>query len=542
MKDLRSKELVDKILKGEIDSLSDQDQAILIENREEIIKRLDAFFLKQIPCLLDNQVKPALEDKTSLFVRDPDSEEKLATVAAKKILLVPPNENCLDPAALVGGLNLAAFLEASELFPWLRKICHVSHESIEQSLLEEFISEEFAFLLADTMGQWDLLKSEIEDPAVEDFFRGACLCALALALAKGRINRNEVVDYFKSLFCRILSGELAEGMLPTYLVDSCSNFWPGECLEEIRELFGSNLVDESLVDISDVLKKFMMGKEWCIEEMRDEIETHSFCQKLQESKESSDPVQSEKLDNIISRLIEHAQITADQFFQKPERNEICSCGSGRKYKKCCMNKRPSDKLPAKIRVEESVISYGPLEQSDAWKAIPETERESILDLHDLLSKNPEKVIEAAPVYISKYPDIPMLHNFLYGAYRHLKRPREAMAVLTQTLKVFPDYFFGRIEYAHYLVRRGEPEKAHAILENAGTLSQLYPDRKIFHAAEWKGFSYVMSLCYIQKGDLNQAKVYLQILQELAPECAEVEDVVKRIKGALFLQALANAPV
>jgi tetratricopeptide (TPR) repeat protein len=131
----------------------------------------------------------------------------------------------------------------------------------------------------------------------------------------------------------------------------------------------------------------------------------------------------------------------------------------------------------------------------------------------------------------------MLYNFLYGAYRKTGRPREAMKLMKETVQLFPNYLFGRVEYALYLLRRGEPEKAHAALENAGTLSQLYPERKIFHAAEWKAFAYAMGLSWIQKGDINQAKIYLAIIQKIAPKSSQITDLQQKMKSKLFLQSM-----
>jgi tetratricopeptide (TPR) repeat protein len=183
------------------------------------------------------------------------------------------------------------------------------------------------------------------------------------------------------------------------------------------------------------------------------------------------------------------------------------------------------------------ISYGPLEESEAMKALPEDVKESILALYPLLEENPEEVLQKTPEYLSKYPGIPMLYNFLYGAYRKAGRPREAMKLMKETVQLFPNYLFGRVEYALYLLRRGEPEKAHAALKNAGTLSQLYPERKIFHAAEWKAFAYAMGLYWIQKGDINQAEIYLAIIQKITPKSSQITVLQKKMKSKLFLQSM-----
>jgi tetratricopeptide (TPR) repeat protein len=264
------------------------------------------------------------------------------------------------------------------------------------------------------------------------------------------------------------------------------------------------------------------------------MQQHSFLEELPSIVEPSNESQSQQWDRFFEQ-VNQIEIETNRALQEPRRNELCNCGSGRKYKKCCMNKPLLPDLLSNIKIEESIISYGSLEYSNSLKALPEIERESILNLYPLVAENPEEVLQIAPTYIEKYPDIPMLYNFLYGAYRKLKRPREAMNLMKKTLQIFPDYLFGRVEYALYLLRRGEPEKAHAALGNAGTLSQLYPERKVFHATEWKAFAYAMSRCWIQKNDLNQAKIYLEIVQKISPKGHEIRDLQKKMKSKVFAQ-------
>lgn len=504
MIDVQAGELLSKLLNGDMEWLSDQDKSTLTENREGVIQHLNAIFSNEIPRLLGR-------------------------------------EKCLNTTALFWGFKLAGFLGASEAFQWLQKLCHLSIEDLEQSLGDYFVTEELAYLLADTMNQWNALKSEIENPTLDEFIRSACLDALVFSVAKGRIERLEITDYFKSLFHRILNGEFDDELLCTHLVSSCADLWPGECLEEIRESFGLTLVDETHLGLDCVLEDFHRGRELCIEKLQKQIKQHCFWEVLPKFPDPSEATQSQKWDKLF-QLVNQAGTDADRALKRtsnkePQRNEICSCGSGRKYKKCCMNKPSLSELPSRIKIEESIISYDPLEHSDSMKALPEVERESILALYYLTEENPEEVVATAPIYISKYPDIPMLYNFLYGAYRKLKRPREAIKLMKETLQIFPDYFFARVEYALYLLRRGEPEKAHAALENSGTLSQLYPDRKVFHAAEWKAFAYAMSLYSIQKDDLNQAKIYLEMIQKISPKSYEIKDLQQKMKSRLFLQSM-----
>lgn len=233
--DAQTSELLGKLLNGDVERLSEQDQCLLTENREAIIKHLNTIFSKEIPLLLEG-------------------------------------ENCLDAMTLFWGLKLAGFLEAAETFEWTEKLCHLSIEDLENSLGDYFVTEELSYLLADTMNQWSVLKAIIENPDVNEFIRSACLDALVFAVAKKRIDRLEITDYFKSLFLRILNGEFDDDIFCTHLVSSCSDLWPGECLEEIRESFGLTLIDETYLGIDHVIEEFSQGKDCCIEKLQKQIQ------------------------------------------------------------------------------------------------------------------------------------------------------------------------------------------------------------------------------------------------------------------------------
>lgn len=487
MINVQTNELLNKFLNEEIEFLSDQDRAFLTENREEIIINLYAIFSEEIPFLLEKG-------------------------------------KCLNPTRLLQGLKLASFLKARETFGLLRKICLLSIETLEEALEYDLI-EDLAFLLANTMDHWSHLKLEIEDPLLDEYVRSACLEALVYAALQGEVERKDIVAYFKNLFHRILNGELDNESFSHYLIVSCCDLWPGECLEEIRELFGLELVDEIYVNIEAVLEDYAKGKEHCLTEAKLQTERCFFWEEFHDKKDLP-----QKWDNFLNKF-NKADSETKQFFKQKGRNETCACGSGQKYKKCCLNK------PSLLLIEELAITYEPLEYSDAMKALSEEERDSILDLYPLIEDNPEKVLQKAPAFIAKYPDIPMLHNYLCAAYRHLNRTREAMRVVKNMQKTFPDYFFGRVEYALYLLRRGEPEKAHAVFENVQTLSQLYPNRTVFHITEWKAFLTVITLCLIQKDDVKQAKIYLQLLNKISPQCFEAEDLEEKIKAKIFSQQM-----
>lgn len=488
-------ELLHKVLNGEIEYISQKDLLSLIKNKQPIIKYLHSLFANEIDLLVGK-------------------------------------EKCSNPTSLYWGLKLAGLLQALELSPWIEKLCSLEIEQIDDALGEYFVTDEFPYLLADTLHDWNVLKKIIENSDLDEYILRAYLEALTLFVAKNRVDRLEITDYFKSLFNRILDGELDDDYLCTPLIAACSDFWPGECLEEIRESFGLNLVDQSEIELADVLHAFSKGEETCLKNLKERILANSYLEAPSDIVESLNPNPSDDLDKLSKKLEK-----ATQAIEQPKRNDPCTCGSGRKYKKCCLNNPLSNPLSSNLQIEESTISHLPLTNLDGMETLSEFEKDSILDFYHLVKENPKEALDQIPPYIKKYPLVPCLYNYLFIAYRSLELNREAISILKKSFELFPDYLFARVEYALYLLRRGEVEKAEGALGNAMTLTQLYPERKIFHISEYKSFAYVIGCICVEKNDLNQAQIYLQFLQKICPRTIQVDDLKKKIRAATFCNYL-----
>jgi tetratricopeptide (TPR) repeat protein len=167
-------------------------------------------------------------------------------------------------------------------------------------------------------------------------------------------------------------------------------------------------------------------------------------------------------------------------------------------------------------IEETTISYEPLDDEENPHPIPQDAKEFYHDFYKIASQNPEFAIKKSLENIEKYPDVPAFYNHLHAAYCLASYKYEAIRLVKEMIQQFPNYLFARIEYAHYFLRRGEPDNAYDALGNKGTLAQLYPERTVFHISELRYFSYVMALYHIQKGDIDQAKIYLEVIKKAEP--------------------------
>ena len=469
-------EFIQNLLTGSISSITPQDKSFILENKAEILPVLLPILSFEIPSLI--------HEGTSS-----------------------------NPTALFWALELCCLLKADQAFDWLLMLCRAPTEVLYQNLGLEFVTENLSYLLASVAGnRWSLLKAEIEDSSLDEFIRAACLEALVFLVANKTLKRFDIVSYFYSLFQRILDQKLNDTILATHLSMSCVRIWPGECIEEIRELFGLGLIDTHFLSLPYALTYLTTSKENCLEDTRlrmlrqDPLRHSSSCSFSKE--------QEEELCSMLKRVWQlRTEIKSTQTsFSSPLENK----------------KKEKKQGPEQISVLEAVQTTLSYDLSTCLnEEIPLADQSTILSLFSTQQEN----LATISTYLSLYPNLPFLHYTLYKTYQFLHKRHEALEVLKNMLHQFPDYLMTRTEYALYLVRKGESKKAHAILGYALIPSQLYPKRISFHISEWIAFAHVVGCCQVLSGKEKQALNYLKVLQMLAPHAPEVKDLQARLRSS-----------
>jgi hypothetical protein len=466
-------EFVQSLLNGNISSMTPQDKSFILENKTEILPLL-------LP-ILSNEIPPLAQEGS-----------------------------CPSPTSLFWALELSCLLKAEQTFDWLRVLCRIPTEILYQNLGLEFVTENLSYLLASVAGcRWSLLKAEIEDSSLDEFIRAACLETLVFLVANKTVKRFDIISYFYSLFQRILEQKLNDTILATHLSMSCVRLWPGECIEEIRELFGLGLVDTHFISLSYALTYLTTGKELCLEDTRLRMLKQD---PLRHSTSSSfSKEQEEELCSMLKRVWQlRTEIKSSQ-------NPFSETLDPKKKQK----KAP----PAQVSVLEAVQKTLSYDLSHCLtEEIPPADLATILSLFATEQGN----LATISTYLSLYPNLPFLHYTLYKTYQHLRKRHEALEVLKNMLHQFPDYLMTRTEYALYLLRKGEGKKAHAMLGYAQVPSELYPKRSHFHISEWIAFAHVLGCCQLQAGKEKQARIYLEILKMIAPPRCRSQRLARQV--------------
>ena len=214
---------------------------------------------------------------------------------------------------------LAQFRE-KQAFPKLIRLFRKDQKTLDYFLGDTLTEDGNRCLYSVYDGNLGLLKELIEDTNANEYARGAAVEAYGFITRGDRAAREEMTGYFRRLIHERLTGDTS--MLPT-LVSSC-------------------IIDEHLFElIPDV--KFLYDKD-CIDSFFhggydgfiDCLFMYSWDRK---------PV---FIDNVVEELARWVKYSKKpkpkEPVQKPQekpkkktgRNDPCPCGSGKKYKKCCL--------------------------------------------------------------------------------------------------------------------------------------------------------------------------------------------------------------
>jgi hypothetical protein len=246
-----------------------------------------------------------------------------------------------DPEALaandramlhVFALYLLAQFREPAAYPLLCRLFSLPDE-ICLDLTGDVVTEDLARILA-SVCDTDLapMQRMIEDPAVGDYVRSACLTAHTILVCEGRVPREQVIDYFASLFRERLPRE--GGLIWSSLVVESVDLYPQELLGDIERAYGDGLIDPYYISLKSVQRTLARDQERVLQEARERyrglIDDTVAEMSCWAGFNMPDPALA-----APSGIVAPTQPVVKG--KKVGRNDPCPCGSGKKYKKCCLD-------------------------------------------------------------------------------------------------------------------------------------------------------------------------------------------------------------
>jgi len=244
---------------------------------------------------------------------------------------------------------LAQLREVRALEPTIRLFRNPRNEEVTGDTATGSLPRVLASICGGDVGP---IKAMIEDEDLDEFVRSAGVTALGVLMHSGIKTRGEVSAYFGELFRKRLVRE------PSYvwngLVAVCTDLALAEHLEEIRRAYADYLADETVDLLADVEYEIALPPgtstrtRWenyalLDDAIREMQWWHCFQPDPPKKPRKRDraflPIESAKLDAPALPRTDPSEpeprVPAVRTEPKIGRNDLCPCGSGKKYKKCC---------------------------------------------------------------------------------------------------------------------------------------------------------------------------------------------------------------
>ncbi|MBA4416739.1 MAG: hypothetical protein C0392_02340 [Syntrophus sp. (in: bacteria)] len=160
---------------------------------------------------------------------------------------------------------LGYFQEPGAHLPIIRAFC-INKEEREE-LWGDMVTETLPALLFLTCGgSLEAIKNLVLNRETYEFVRSSAVEALTYAVARGVVNRVEIIDFFSGLF----TGTEAEGDSYFWcsLASALTNLHPGEALEIIRNAYDDDLVHEGYIRLKRIEEEAAMDKETVLNQFR----------------------------------------------------------------------------------------------------------------------------------------------------------------------------------------------------------------------------------------------------------------------------------
>lgn len=215
-------------------------------------------------------------------------------------------------------------------------------------LYGDAITEDFGYILAALVGdRSDALDAMIADPQINMYVRWQAVEALLYQIHDGVVTRDSVVERLTDHLEKAIEQgeELAEG-----LIIRLDDLGAKSALPVIESAFKKGLVDPLMVSLEMVKRNIARGDEAFQETMEglrrpDDLIAHlsqwsAFRDEDEDDLESSSSGPPALTDGYFddANFVSENETTSRNEGIKIGRNDMCPCGSGKKYKKCCGRK------------------------------------------------------------------------------------------------------------------------------------------------------------------------------------------------------------
>ncbi len=154
--------------------------------------------------------------------------------------------------------------------------------------------------------------------------------------------------------------------------------------------------------------------------------------------------------------------------------------------------------------------------------------ETFLSLYSLAQENTRKAQKKVEKFRESHRDHPEVLNLLTYLYLAKRRIWKANRLIEENYAKNPDYLFAKINYGDLCLRRKKVQKIPEIFNKKSSLQELYPNKKIFHISEFRGFMVLMGFYHLALGKREAAECYHYLAERVDPKHPSTKILEKKL--------------
>lgn len=203
------------------------------------------------------------------------------------------------------------------------------------------------FLYRTCSGNIDGIKQMVLNKQAYSYCRSAAGTALVYCVAGGFADRHDILKFFSNVFTTERESSVDEFL--SFIACCMNDLYPDTVMGVIESAYKDGLISEEIIDREYFIETIESSSpESSLEKVRDEM-SRRMHESIHDYMEWWYCFNSEKYDEMLSEssfsldedLLElppwEFQETVVRTEPKVGRNDPCPCGSGKKYKKCCLH-------------------------------------------------------------------------------------------------------------------------------------------------------------------------------------------------------------
>lgn len=316
------------------------------------------------------------------------------------------NKNEGFPLFVDYAIFLLAEFQEKKTFPLLLKIASLTTQA-GYTLFNDGVMDKLTSIIISVFdGDFKSLNKIIETKEIDPEVRGSFLKAYIYFYHHNVVKKEKLIDYLKKL---IHLYNYKQEEIYEFIIEVIINTELVQLIEEVKRIYEEEAIDYYMVGgYADFIDNLFGENKESFEKIKNVEESMRECYSFeQEGKEKQERQSASK--DLKKQSID---------YNKVGRNDPCPCGSGKKYKKCCLGNN-ENQLPYQNYINESQKNYPQKNNSSNLNFYSFYEEENI-EIDKLIYKavKPKEI----PIFITRdlNKENDMDYNYLDKAYPKIK--------------------------------------------------------------------------------------------------------------------------